>query len=154
MLENFYRNNQQRHVKTISTILKFNKDLAEDIVQQAYMKALQHEDSYDSNKGTYNAWFNKILFNVLKTYQKDFGNTVSLNEDMVINDESLEYLILLDREIQNLKNKNHTKVLDLFYRNGYTINEIISLTGLTKTNITTICNRFKSLLVEKYKIRV
>lgn len=154
MLEQFYKDNKERHVKTISRTLKFNKDLAEDIVQQAYLQALQFSDSFDVNRGSFNTWFNKILFNVLKTYQRDFSNTVSLDEGIEVNEDSIEYLIILDRELSAMDNPKHRKVADMFYRNGYHIKEIMQAEKISSSNVKTICNRFKNQLKEKYRLDI
>lgn len=152
-LEEFYKQNYKRHVKTISRILKWNKDLAEDVVQEAYTKAFQYADTYDPNRGTYNTWFNRILFNVLRDVQNNFVATVALHEGIEGDEQGIEYLIFIDNELKYVRNSKHKRILELFYISGYSSTEISRMvTGVSQTNVTTICNRFKDRIKEKYGV--
>lgn len=152
-IEEFYKQNYKRHVKTISRILRWNKDLAEDVVQEAYTKAFQYEDTYDPARGSFNTWFNRILFNTLRDTQNSFVHTVALHEGMEGDDKSVEYLLFIDGELRYVRNKKHKRVLELFYISGYSSSEIARLVnGVSQTNVTTICNRFKDSIREKYGV--
>ncbi len=152
LINEFYQKNYDRQVNSIRRSLKFNKHLAEDVVQEAYVRAMEHIKSYDEKKGKFGPWFNKILYNTLRSMQLEFGYSISLSDSTEIIDEnSLEYFIILHQEINQVKNTKHREVLCLFYINGYTSQEIISqVGGLTRTNVTTICNRFRDHLKERY----
>jgi RNA polymerase sigma factor (sigma-70 family) len=149
-LQEFYRKNFGRQVSTIARHLKYNKDLAEDVVQESYLRAQMYADSFDPEKGAFNAWFNKIMFNVLKDTQKEYGYTTPLNDNIPANEEGLEFLLILDEEVSELKNQQTRRVIELFYRNGYSSNQISKQEGLTRSNVTTICSRFRKQLKEKY----
>jgi len=143
----FYEENRERQINTVSKVLKFNKQMAEDIVQEAYAKAWLNLDKYDPERGTMNTWFNRILFNTLRDYQSSTPYTVSLNENMEHDDETLEYLVSVNDAIKLIKNRKHRKVLELFYISGYTSKEISEVVkGMSQSNITTVCNRFKQTL--------
>jgi RNA polymerase sigma factor (sigma-70 family) len=154
-LEEFYRSNYNRHVKTISRILHYNKDLAEDVVQEAYTKAFQYTDTYDVTKGSVSTWFNRILFNTLRDTQNSFVNTVALHEGIEGNEQGIEYLVFIDNELKYVRNSKHKRILELFYLSGYSSTEIAKLVGgVSQTNVTTICKRFKDGIKEKYGVSI
>lgn len=150
-IEEFYKQNYNRHVRTISRILHYNRDLAEDVVQEAYTKAIQYEDTYDEGRGSINTWFNRILFNTLRDTQNSFVNTVALHEGIEGNEQGIEYLVFIDNELKFVRNSKHKRILELFYLSGYSSGEIAKLVdGISQTNVTTICKRFKDGVKEKY----
>lgn len=152
-LDIFYRKNRDRHLKTINRIIYSSRETAEDIVQEAYLKAYKYKDTYDSNRSEFNTWFNKILFNTLRGYQKDFKNQpkmVDIDVDLCVDEDEQDFKHTssksLEESIDNIKNKKHKKFLILYYLLGYSAREIAETEGTTVTNITTICNRFKKTL--------
>lgn len=149
-LTKFYKDNHKRQVKIISSVMRFNKNLAEDIVQEAYLRAVKYEAAYDVNKASYKTWFNRIMFNVLREMQDKHKITDELNENSaIVVDLSYEDSLYILKEIRRLKNKSHQEVLMLFYKLGYTTKEISQITSFTQTNITTILKRFRERLIEK-----
>lgn len=133
-----YRNNKDKFVFKIRKILKYNKHLAEDIVQESYERAFRYSETYRPSFGTFNVWFNRILYTTLRKYQKENSKHVHLDfEDVVYP------LPLITDEIIKVKNKKHKDILVAFFILGYTSKEISGIyEGVTVTNVTTICKRF------------
>lgn len=151
-LEAFYKENKENHVKIITKFLKFNKHLAEDIVQESYMKAFQYWSSYNETKGSVQTWFNKILFNTLRSYQRKNIATLSLKDNHANPEQYLAQIVFLNEEISLIKNKKHRQILELFYIAGYSSREISSFVKISRSNITTICSRFRKTVKEKHGI--
>lgn len=152
-LDIYFRKNHDRHLKTINKILYSSRETAEDIVQEAYLKAYKYMDTYDPERSEFNTWFNKILFNTLRDYQRDFKNApemVDLDVNMCIDDNKYDFNLdthkSLEESIDRIKNKRHRKFLILYYILGYSAREIAETEDTTVTNITTICSRFKQTL--------
>ena len=69
MLEQFYIDNRLRLVKQMAWKLAGNYDVAEDVVQESFEKAIKYFPSFDPERGKLSTWFNTILYNVLRDYQ-------------------------------------------------------------------------------------
>lgn len=149
-LDIFFRKNRERHLKTINKILYGNRETSEDVVQEAYYKAYKYIDTYQPERSSFNTWFNKILFNTLRDYQREFKNTpqqVDMDVEFCIDGDQYEFNLNSSKSIEELidktKNQKHRKYLVLYYILGYSAREIAETEGTTVTNITTICNRFR-----------
>ena len=150
--DKFYLSSKSWNVTKIRRLLNYNKDLAEDIIQDSYIRAIDYLDKYDKNKGTIATWFNRILFNNLRDLQKEMGSTIPLSESIMLNVASPVDVRLVEQELYSIKNYNHRRVVQLFYINGYTSKEISQLMTMSRTNITTVCNRFRDMMKEKYGV--
>ena len=135
-------------VKMITRILHGDYSAAEDIVQEAFTRALKFYPSFDPEVGSLHAWFNGILFNSLRDYQKEKrGEIISICKD--VNPEEVISGLEVDRTllhkmINDTKNLKHKRVLELFFILGYTSTEISQIEdGISQSNVTTIVNRFR-----------
>lgn len=150
-IETFYRKSFKRQIKQIRNSLKYNKHLAEDIVQEAYLKSIKYYPSFDENKSSINTWFNKILFNVLREYQKDHPFLLELSEDKLIDTSFLRLDFLVIDEIDKVENDKHKEILYLYFILGYNSLQISNiLEDISQTNVTTISSRFQEKIREKY----
>lgn len=154
ILWNLYGKEYSRQVGTVARQMSYNKDIAEDIVQEAYAKAFKMLDQYDPKRGKIKPWFNTIMFNTLRDYQRSFSHTVGLNENMACEEDFSYILNLIEKEIQDIKNPVHKRAVELFYRNGYTGKQIGELVPLSPSNIRTVCSRFKNNLLRNHNISV
>lgn len=152
-LETLYREVHSPSVKMMSRILKGDWHGGEDVVQEAFARAWKFYPTFDPDKGKLRVWFNAILFNSLRDYQRDarIGPPTSVEEfsvedvlqEMDISDfeEKREFI---SRRIEWVQNPYHREVLHLFFILGYTSTEISQIVSkTTPTNVTTIVNRFK-----------
>lgn len=155
-IEDYYRNNFSKKIKTISRILKGDFPVAEDIVQEAFVRAIKFQRSYDPTIGTLDKWFNSIMFNCLREYQSDpnhrkMNNYGDINPEEVLNDWSMSddksRKILIPKHIMSLDNDFHKRILTLFFILGYTSSEICQIENdVTVSNVTTVVSRFKEKL--------
>lgn len=159
-IEKLYREVHSPSVKMMSRILRGDWHGGEDVVQEAFIRAWKFYPSFDSEKGKIQTWFNGILFNSLRDYQKsarfgpqteaeDFSVEDILNELNLNNFE--EKRKFLAQKIDWVQNPVHKEVLYLFFMLGYTSKEVSQIVSkMTQTNVTTIVTRFKErITIEK-----
>jgi RNA polymerase sigma factor (sigma-70 family) len=152
-IENYYRNSYKDKVIIMSRILRGDLESAEDIVQEAFYRALKFKSSYDPSMGTLDKWFNSIMFNYLREHQKSQKNSpesgsTCISAENILNELGIEKKKENQEQIQlalnSVKNLSHRRVLRLFFVLGYTSTEISQIElDMTQTNVTTIVNRFK-----------
>lgn len=150
-LEQQYIQTKDRQVKTMSRIMGGDFAAGEDVVQEAYTRAIQYFPTYDPSRGPMLPWFNRIMFNALRDVQREYKNrpTETCEEltvdDIITSSDSSE--TILDR-IDQVKNDKHQQVLYLFYVLGYNSREISQIEEeVTQTNVNVIVKRFKDSLL-------
>lgn len=137
-----------------------NMELSEDIVQEAYSRALKYQTSFDENRSSIKTWFNRIMFNVLRDSKKVSKKVVEeeFDEAGVLEDPKFERsddnLNLIQSEIDLVRNENTKFILRLFYILGYRTDEIVKVVDVTQTQITSTCWRFKARLLNKYEMEI
>lgn len=153
LIEQYYREQYSIKVKVMCRILHGDKEGAEDVVQEAFCRALKFHASYDERRGTLDKWFNSIMFNYLREHQKAERSPVSdtseeLSPEDVLTDLNLKPNTdsrgIIIKNIRRVRNANHRRVLKLFFVNGYTSTEIAQVESkMTQNNVTTIVSRFR-----------
>lgn len=158
-IENLYRQEKDNFVKTMYRITR-NFHLAEDIVQEAFTRAIYFLPSYKEERGTLRTWFNGILYNTLHDFQKDERNSGMKSDtvDITVSDIWASYALMEREEYRNKllraiekysKRQKHRDVLELFYILGYSSREISqAIPGITPTNVTTIAKRFRDFMLK------
>ena len=130
--------------------------LAEDVMQESFLKAFTKLDSFNGNV-TFGSWLKKIVINTsinelkkLNKYQFD-----SLDEKIEVVDfkEELENYSELKAEsvlktIQSLKS-NYKIILTLYFIEGYDLEEITGILNITNENCRTMMSRAKESLRKK-----
>lgn len=153
-----YKNDRKRYINIMSHILRGDRAGAEDVVQEAFTRAVRFIDNYNPKKGKMSTWFMTILFNALRDVQKEMRGQVQYQncdnlsmEDVFGEDEivfSKEFKILLRKKIESQKNEQHQQILMLFFISGYTSTEISQLMEkVSPSNVTTVVSRFRLLLL-------
>jgi RNA polymerase sigma factor (sigma-70 family) len=127
------------------------QEMAEDVLQEVFVKIWQNIKSYDASKGRLYTWMLNITRNLAidRTRSKDYNNqtkTTELKENVyeqngaqsIIND------IGLKKTLNNLPAENR-KLLELAYFQGYTQEEISKLLNLP---LGTVKTRIRSILIQ------
>lgn len=157
-LETFYRKTYAIKVKTLTKMLRGDRALAEDVVQEAFIRAINYSHLYNVDKGTIQAWFNAILFNTLRSTQRserqklDLSREISVQNNInpVYEEKYSEYWWGIYNLIQKIPNQKHKRIIELFFIQGYSAKEIAEMEGtMTQTNVTTIVLRFRESLRQK-----
>lgn len=136
-----------------------NSDDAEDVLQEAFIKAFQRIDQY-KGEVTFGAWLKRIVINGSIDFLKSkHQKTVELNEGHihVVDDDdwTVEEGVTIEEikeAIDNLSEK-YRYVVQLFLVEGYDHNEISGILGITETASRTRLLRGKMKLKETLKDR-
>lgn len=132
------------------------QELAEDVLQEVFIKIWQNIKSYDETKGRLYTWMLNIARNqaIDRTRSKDFNNrskTTGLSETVYNQQKAVESKvddIGLKKILSNLPEENR-KLLELAYFQGYTQDEISK-----KLNIPlgTVKTRIRATIIQLRKI--
>lgn len=134
-----------------------DKCVAEDIMQEAFIKAFKNINSY-RNEVPFGAWLKRIVINQSIDYlKKKKLELVSINEEVTTKvDEDnwkVDCTISIDdivKKINNLKDK-YRLVLTLYLIEGYDHQEISQVLNITENTSRTHLLRGKKLLKEQLK---
>lgn len=152
MLEQHYRDNYRRYVKRMTFRAGTEWD-AEDVVHDAYERALRYYNSFDG--GNIDRWFNTILTNALKDFkanEKGFA-TSEFDEEESEGTPCEHYPSRLTVEIYDLINTKslvQIEVLTLWMKEQYSARDISQLTSNTYGSCKSIIKRFKDELKSLY----
>jgi len=135
-----------------------DKELAEDILQEAFVKIWNNFSSYDSAKGRLFTWMINLTRNLTidtlrsKGYKKQRKissdeNSVSNYSDNSITVEKFDALGIR-KQLSNLKPEQRS-IIDLAYFNGYTQDEISKEMGIP---LGTVKTRMRSAILELRKM--
>lgn len=134
-------------------------DLAEDIMQESFLKAFRNLDQY-SGEVTFGAWLKKIVINLSLDYLRkqrikfeeidDHENSLAEQEEEKINPEiTIEDI---RREIQKLPD-GYRLVLSLYLLEGYDHDEIAEILGISASTSRSQFSRAKKKLSENLKMK-
>jgi RNA polymerase sigma-70 factor (ECF subfamily) len=137
-----------------------DRELSEDILQDAFLKIWNNFANYDSSKGRLFTWMLNLTRNLTidtlrsKGYKKQ--QKISADENSVSNfkDESFTAekfdAMGLRKQLANLKPEQRS-IIDLAYFNGYTQDEISKEMGIP---LGTVKTRMRSAIIELRKMLV
>lgn len=142
-----------------AVILKMvdNKELAEDILQEAFVKIWNNFENYNKTKGRLFTWMLNITRNLtidtlrsksFKKQQKISGdeNSVSSMEDTKTGLDKFDAMGLR-KQVSNLK-EDQRSIIDLAYFFGYTQDEISNQLGIP---LGTVKTRMRTAILELRK---
>lgn len=142
----------------VSISYRYLKDkfLAEDIMQEAFIKAFKNINTY-KNEVPFGAWLKRIVINQSIDYlKKNKLELISINEEvtMKVDDDwtmdcELSVQGIIDK-INELKEK-YRLVLSLYLLEGYDHSEISQILNITENTSRTHLLRGKRLLKEQLK---
>ena len=133
------------------------QELAEDVLQEVFVKIWQNIKLYDASKGRLYTWMLNIARNqsIDRTRSKDFNNrskTTELSETVYDNTQGPEAKIDdvgLTKTLSQLPDESR-KLLELAYYQGYTQEEIANMLniplGTVKTRIRTTIIHLRKIL--------
>lgn len=155
-LEQFYKQNFNMLCKTVAGRIggMYN---AEDVVQEAFARALTYQETFDVDKSELATWFSRILHRAMYDFKRQ-----ELRQGMARDSQDEEEPVYIypvkenltmqeiKWDIQKIKNPDHREVIWLTYVKHYRPREISEVMDITASNINLILNRFKREVVEKY----
>jgi len=124
-------------------------DDAEDIVMDAFRKAVEYWKSFDPEKRELGAWFNTILNNSVRTYQREkFMKHIEADPDAEIPVEDTHDLKDLtdhiQEDIQAIENDERRNVIHLFFNLGYSYQDIELITDSSIRNARYFVEEFRA----------
>lgn len=129
---------------------------AEDVVQEAFSRALKYQNSFDPDKQAFGGWFNGILNNSLREYkakERLLGMSVEYTEDM----DDLTPLMEWEDDLINAvkadmarKPEQVRQALWLYFFRQYKPREIAQVVEMSNTYIRTSVKEFKQEMRKKY----
>jgi RNA polymerase sigma factor (sigma-70 family) len=142
----------------LGTIIRVvpNREIAEEVLQNVFLKAWKNIDSYDSNKGKLYTWLINIARNAAidATRQKGYNrqnqdienvvNSIDTHQSVSLNPETLDL-----KELTKHLSSDYKNLIDLIYFQGYTQAEAAEYLGIplgtVKTRLRTAINKLKEL---------
>jgi len=144
-LEQLYKTQRRHFIFQIYPYLK-SFETAEELVQEAFLKAFNKISQYDPAKGTMKSWFNSILFSVMWNYkrqQKRIPYTVDVADYLDCEDFAYYEDTCLETILDSVKNIKHRRVLVLHLVLGYSLEEISVLMKEHQGNVRKIIQRYR-----------
>jgi len=131
-----------------------NQSLAEDVLQETFIKIWEKIDSYDSEKGKFYTWSYRIAKNMALNSIRNADDLIQ-NEDLsVLRDKSIEQtkvdLKPLNGAISRLE-PHHQEAISLVYFRGYTHREANEEMGVPLGTFKSYIRQALQLLRESYK---
>ncbi len=135
---------ETRVISLIWRIVK-NKEDAEDIAQEVFLKAFSNLSKF-KGESKFSTWLYRISYNTAISYYRQ-GNAEINPDDFLADDNSItetqnilnkmiaeERVNILNQAIWNL-DINETALIDLYYREDCSVEEIAEITGLNDSNV-------------------
>jgi RNA polymerase sigma-70 factor (ECF subfamily) len=143
---NYLVNNYKDMVYTIAVKIVRNREDAEEVAQDSFIKAFQKLNSF-KGESKFSTWLYTIVYRTaISKIRKNTIETTDIDE-FVTNNHSVDFSFPQMNLLKAEEQKKYVKhaidslpeldalLITLFYLNENTFDEIIEITGLTKTNI-------------------
>jgi RNA polymerase sigma-70 factor, ECF subfamily len=150
-IEQHYVENRRKFVKRMTFKAGTPED-AEDVVQEAYTRAIKYQKSFDGTN--LDRWFSTILNNTLREFkniQKGYAAIEYEDEE-----EAVEYVYpnRIMSEVYEMINKRpllQKEILTLFFHHEYSAKDISNLLPYSYAQIHQVIQRFRNELKEIYR---
>lgn len=154
LIEAHYRANRLRYMKWL-TFRTGAPESADDIIQEAYYRALKYHQSCREGEGV-NKWFGRIISRCLIDFKNEENGQP---KDEFIEEEAEgtacpHYPSHIMREVFELidtKSLVQKEVLNMYFKNEYTAHDISQITEYSYAQCHKIISRFREELRQLYK---
>ncbi len=138
-----------KRIYRVAYIYLRSKSDAEDIVQEVLLKVLLNNKTFNNDEHRYN-WIMKVTVNLCINLNKSAWkrNTVPLDYEAIDLQTEEQYRILYDLDCLSEKYK---MVVQLFYFEDLSVEEISKILGITQTNVRTRLNRARKELKKDFE---
>ncbi len=127
---------------------------AEDIVQEAFTRALTYSNTYNGDLSQIQTWFDRILRRALYDFKRDeLRQGMTLNmldpEEPVEEHPGISQATLDELEVEiGDRKESHKEILTLCFIKGYRPREIVEIIDDNIRNIYLVIDRFKKEMVD------
>lgn len=127
-----------------------NRTDAEDVVQETFLKYLKKNPQFVSEKQK-KLWLVKTTINTSKDFIKSFWhkNKTAISENITDKNDPLSDCEIWE-DVKTLPTK-YRIMIELYFHEGYTIEEIAQITGVKKSTVGDRLTKAKKLLGDLYK---
>jgi RNA polymerase sigma-70 factor, ECF subfamily len=132
-----------------------DRDDAEDIAQEAFVKAYLQLKTYDSDKSRFSTWLYKIATNLALDHLRKNKRTMTLEDVEVLAEATMPtYMEDEEREemrrmVESLVPPEYRRVIEAYYWDGKSYQEIAETEGIPLNTTRTWIHRAKLQLKEK-----
>lgn len=150
LINNHYRLHYIKLVKRTQRRVPNNSlALAEEVVQEAYRRALEYFRTYNPKQTVFDTWFGSILRNTTnqcRAEEQEHGasHDLSNTENIIPSKEDKHIIPILHANIAGIKNERDRNILHLFYIAGFKSKDISQYMGINHNNVRQIILRFKN----------
>lgn len=153
IFETHFQEQRPKIVKRL-TFRAGTPEAAEDIVQEAYYRALRYFNSY--NGQDFNAWFARIVFRCFvehKNNEKGYSTDDPENDVEEAAPCTIDYRAVLGEvfDLINTKSEVQIEVLTYYFKYEYTAIDISRITPYSYAQCHKIISRFREELRQLYK---
>lgn len=156
LIEKFYKENRSVLVKRLNRRAG-GVENAEDILQEAFVRALKYKDSFNPERQEIGAWFNTIMNNVLVVHQRaQMLGGVTIPYDEHEHEEAYECGAETRAQVKEIlevlysKNTKVKNILYLYFVNGLKMWEIRDVTDQSYKSIQIMIHRFRLEMIEEF----
>ena len=161
-----YANLVEKHKKmafNVALQLMGNREDAEEIAQDAFLKAYQALDSY-KGESKFSTWIYRIIYNTaisrlrkkkleVSSIDEDYSASVNIKstQSAIQNLRSKERKKYLNLALQQMSGDERT-LITLFYLEENSVEEVCSITGLSASNVKVKLHRARKKLYAQLKL--
>lgn len=156
----YYEEHKKAIFNYILYRVSFNRDTAEDLTSEIFLKAFEHLDSYDRER-PFKTWIFTIAHNHLINYRTSHKQTLSLDEAIdVVKENDSQYAAAVDHKdmmskilalVSELPESQRDLVI-MRYVNDLSNSEIARVTGKEEGAIRTALSRAITSLRDQYNL--
>lgn len=127
-----------------------NRSDAEDAVQETFIRYLKKKPHF-GDEAQKKAWLVKTTINISKDFTKSFWhkNKNALDEEITDDKDPLTECEIWE-DVKTLP-KKYRIIVELYFHEGYTIEEIADITGVKRSTVGDRLTKAKKLLEDLYK---
>lgn len=144
-LEALYGTHRRTFVSKIRPYVR-SFDVAEDLVQEAFTRAVDKLSQFNPKKGSLKGWFTKILFSLVWSHLRTLKKTPPMYDiDLVLESDLLAYEEEpnLRKYVAGVVNVKHKQVLLGHFLLGYSYKELAAMLDMTQDNTRKVVQRFR-----------
>lgn len=128
---------------------------AEDVMQEAYARALNYLDSFDPMVKGFGAWFNSVINNSLRDFKsteriRGMARSLDKEENLADIAQDQEIIDKLMQEVESIPNEKSREILKMFVFLGYSAKEVARVVDTNMSNIRRTINEFYKYAREVY----
>jgi RNA polymerase sigma-70 factor (ECF subfamily) len=146
ILQQYYKENWGSLVKGAGGPFDTPQD-GEDVVQEAFTRALTYIDTFNPDKGNFEGWFRRILQNTMKDHLREKRlKGMSDSEEELEDEVSLDNDALCSEVAKEINNKRQPArdILTMYFLLGYTPKDISKSLNLKSKTVRQAIWRFKN----------